>query len=195
MSAEVRVSRPATYQDVLDAPEHLTAEIVAGELHLQPRPAKPHTRAASVLGALLYDAFDLGRSGPGGWWILDEPELHQGGEILVPDLAGWLRSETPAFDDSVAYYEELPSWVCEVLSPSSTRHDRLRKMEAYHRHGVPWAWLVDPLAQTVEVYERAEAGWLRLQVGGEAETHALRPFDALELELALLWPSPTPESR
>jgi len=32
--------------------------------------------------------FDRGRGGPGGWWMLDGPELHLGRNVLVPDLAG-----------------------------------------------------------------------------------------------------------
>ncbi|HEX2872196.1 MAG TPA: Uma2 family endonuclease, partial [Polyangiaceae bacterium] len=81
----------ATYQDVLDAPEHLVAEIINGELVTSPRPASPHARAASSIGGELYGPFDRGRGGPGGWVILVEPELHLLGHVLVPDLAGWRR--------------------------------------------------------------------------------------------------------
>jgi len=81
----------ATYQDVLDAPEHTVAEILGGELHLMPRPRPRHARNASALGAFLVGAFDFGLTGPGGWTILDEPELHLGPDpdIVVPDIAGW----------------------------------------------------------------------------------------------------------
>ncbi|HJL40648.1 MAG TPA: Uma2 family endonuclease [Myxococcales bacterium LLY-WYZ-16_1] len=113
-----RLRRPgATYQDILDAPEGYVAELIAGELHLQPRLAKPHTFSASALEVELGAKFQRGLGGPGGWWILYEPELHVGDDVLVPDLAGWRRSATPAFDPSVAHYAELPDWVCEVLSP------------------------------------------------------------------------------
>ena len=44
------VARPASYQDVLDAPEHVVAELIEGVLHTQPRPALSHATAASVLG-------------------------------------------------------------------------------------------------------------------------------------------------
>ena len=81
----------ATYQDVLDAPAHRVAEIVDGTLYTQPRPAPPHAVASSRLGFDLGGPFDRGRGGPGGWWIIDEPELHLGEDILVPDLAGWRR--------------------------------------------------------------------------------------------------------
>ena len=78
--------RQATYEDLLQVPEHLVAEILNGELHAHPRSAPKHTFSASALGGKLFDPFGTGRGGPGGWWILDEPELHLGAKIMVPDL-------------------------------------------------------------------------------------------------------------
>jgi Uma2 family endonuclease len=178
----------ATYQDVLDAPENCVAELIAGELHLQPRPAKPHTRAATTLAVELGAKFDRGLGGPGGWWILVEPELHLGRDVLVPDLAGWRRADTPAFDATVPYYEERPTWVCEILSPSTARKDRVLKLDAYHRAEVGWAWLVDPLAQTIEVFQWSDRGWLRLQTSEGGAPVTLSPFDGAALELEAVWP-------
>src|SRR5579864_4849347 len=88
--------RHATYDDVLGAPPNVVAEVIAGVLHTQPRPAARHARAASRLGGELDGPFDRGRGGPGGWILLDEPELHlRGGHVLVPDLAGWRRERMP----------------------------------------------------------------------------------------------------
>jgi Uma2 family endonuclease len=179
----------ATYQDVLDAPENCVAELIAGELHLQPRPAKPQTRTASTLGVELGAKFDRGLGGPGGWWILVEPELHLGRDVLVPDLAGWLRSDTPSFDTTVPYYEERPTWVCEILSPSTARKDRVLKLDAYHRAEVGWAWLFDPPAQTVEVFQWSDRGWLRLQTSEGSAPATLSPFEGAALELEAVWPT------
>src|ERR1019366_7714743 len=88
--------RPATYEDVLRAPPHMVAEVIDGELYLQPRPAMPHAAAASALGEELGPPFKRGKGGPGGWISLDEPELHLGGDIIVPDLGGWRRERMPA---------------------------------------------------------------------------------------------------
>lgn len=95
--------REATYQDVLDAPEHMVAEIIDGELILSPRPAGPHSSVASVVGGELLPPFSRGRGGPGGWIILDEPELHFGKRIVVPDLheGKWLTVAVFADDDKV----------------------------------------------------------------------------------------------
>ena len=86
--------RRATYQDVLDAPAHRVAEIVDGTLHTHPRPAALHARASSVLDRKIGGPFDDDAGGPDGWWIIFEPELHLGEDIVVPDLAGWRRKRT-----------------------------------------------------------------------------------------------------
>ena len=154
----------ATYQDVLDAPPHMTAEILDGELYLGPRPASPHARCSSVLGGDLVGAFDRKAAGdgdgsrPGGWWVLDKPELHLGRQILVPDVVGWRRERMPVFP-STAYFDLRPDWVCEVLSPSTRRNDRILKTRIYAEHEVPWLWLVDPLARTLEVLELRDGYW------------------------------------
>lgn len=178
----------ATYQDVLDAPEHMIAELVAGDLYLQPRPAARHVRSASRIGGLLSAPFEFGRGGPGGWTILDEPELHLGEDVLVPDLAGWRSEAASELDWEIAYFEVAPQWVCEVLSPSTARHDRILKLDVYHANRIDWAWLVDPSQQSVEVFSWSESGWLRTQTAVGRAPAALEPFGALPLELDLVWP-------
>jgi Uma2 family endonuclease len=177
--------RRATYEDLLRVPDHEVAEILDGELHVSPRPGSRHALAASRLGSELGGPFDRGRGGPGGWWILDEPELHFGEEVLVPDLAGWRRERLPEFPDTAAF-TLAPDWVCEVASPSTERLDRAKKMPAYAREGVPHFWLVNPLARTLEVYRLAEGRWVLGTYEGDARVRA-EPFDAVELELGGLW--------
>lgn len=178
--------REATYEDVLAAPEHMVAEIIAGELRLFPRPAARHAAAASALGEELGPPFKRGRGGPGGWILLDEPELHLGRDILVPDLAGWRRERMPRVPDE-AYFTLAPDWACEVLSPKTARTDRAEKLPIYLREGVGHVWLVDPRARTLEVLERAGAAWTLLGVHKDGARVRARPFEAIELELAVLW--------
>ena len=120
----------ATYEDLLQVPEHLVAEILDGELHTQPRPAPKHAVAASGLGSELFRPFHRGIDGPGGWWIIDEPELHLNGDIMVPDLAGWRRERMPELPQA-AWFELAPDWACEILSPSTAQMDRVRKMPKF----------------------------------------------------------------
>jgi Uma2 family endonuclease len=180
------VKRRATYEDLRQVPTHLVAEIVDGDLHVSPRPTSRHALAASVLWGDVGPPFHHGRGGPGGWWILFEPELHFGEDVLVPDLAGWRRERMPEFPDTAAF-TLAPDWVCEVVSPGTERLDRAKKMPVYAREKVSHLWLVNPVARTLEVYRLAESRWLLLATHEEAQRVRAEPFEAVELDLAPLW--------
>lgn len=176
----------SVYEQLLEVPDHLVAEIVRGALVTQPRPAARHARAASRLGSAL-GPFDLGGAGaPGGWIILPEPELHLGPEILVPDLAGWRRTNMPELPD-VAAFELAPDWICEVISPSTAALDRADKLPIYAQYGVSHAWLVDPLARTLEVFRQDAGRWLLLGTFKDDARVRAEPFDAIDLDLGALW--------
>jgi Uma2 family endonuclease len=158
-------------------------------LILNPRPDGPHSVAASALGAELLLPFGRGRGGPGGWIILDEPELHLLGDVVVPDLAGWRRETMSAVSNAVPFTIR-PDWVCEVLSPSTERHDRSYKLELYARAGTRNAWLVNPLTHTLEVLRLSSetpGQWLALGVFTDDAKVRAEPFEAFELDLASLW--------
>ncbi len=178
--------RSATYEDLLAVPREKVAEILHGVLHTHPRPAARHTNAASVLGEELGPPFRRGRGGPGGWVILDEPELHLGTDIVVPDLAGWRRTRMPQIPDA-AFFTLAPDWTCEVLSPSTEAVDRADKVPIYGREQVSHVWLVDPVTKTLEIL-RLDGQTYRV-IGTWREDVRVRaePFDAIELDLALLW--------
>ncbi|MEA2625799.1 MAG: hypothetical protein QOD06_1844, partial [Candidatus Binatota bacterium] len=160
MSYGVKAARrPVTYADLEALPENVVGEIVDGELFASPRPASPHALAETTIGSDVVSRFHGppgGADRPGGWWILMEPELHLGQDVLVPDLAGWRRERMPKFPN-VAAFTLAPDWLCEVISPSTARLDRSRKMRVYAREGVAHLWLVDPLARILEIY-RLENG-------------------------------------
>ena len=164
----------------------MVAEIVDGELFASPRPRPRHSVATSVLGAELNAPFHLGRGGPGGWWILFEPELHFGEDVLVPDIAGWRRDRLPEIPDE-AHFTLPPDWICEVLSPHNERHDRVRKLPVYARAGVAHAWLVDPLARTVEVLQLHAGQWMAVRTYRHDEALRAEPFTAAEIDLLALW--------
>ncbi len=179
----------ATYADIEALPEGINGEIIDGELIASPRPASLHSFAASILGSELMGPFHRGRGGPGGWWIIDEPELHLADDVLVPDLAGWCKERLPTFPD-VKFHTLAPDWVCEVLSPSTENVDRVRKMRVYARHGVKHCWLIEPIERRLEVYRLEHEKWLLLSAHESTERVRAEPFVELELELAALWPPP-----
>jgi Uma2 family endonuclease len=186
MSLPARVRRPATYEDLLAVPDPLVAEILDGDLHTSPRPAVPHSVATSSLGGELYGPFDRGRGGPGGWWILVEPEIHLGPDVIVPDLVGWRRTRLPEMPRG-PFLEIAPDWVCETISPSTERIDRGRKLAIYARERVGHVWLLNPIAETLEVYRLEQGRWLLLATFAGDVTARAEPFDAVELELWRLW--------
>ena len=184
----VDVKREATYAHVLDAPDHLVAEILDGELVLSPHPAPGHASVASYLGAALIPAFGGRRNlgGSRGWVILHKPELHVGLHVVMPDLAGWRRERLPVLPDA-AYLTLPPDWVCEVASKSTEKLDRRRKLPLYASIGIGHAWLIHPRLRTVEVLRNLDGKWLAVAVYGDDEQIRAEPFEALELELATLW--------
>jgi len=194
---EPSLPRPATRADVDALPPHVVGEILAGELVVSPRPALPHANATSVLGALLNTAFQLGIGGPGGWWIIDEPELSLGidprYDPVVPDIAGWRRDATP-YLPVAPVHSQVPAWVCEVISPGTQRRDRILKVPFYARAGVRHVWLVDPIAETLEVLRLDGAHYLLAAAYGGAEVVQAEPFQALALPLGALWDRGEPPS-
>ena len=180
----------ATYQDVLDAPPDKVAEVVDGALYIFHRPAFPHARASSVLGRYIGTPFDDGLGGPGGWWIIDEPQLHLGEDIVVPDLAGWRRERMPVFPDT-AYTTLAPDWVCEVLSPSTRKLDLGGKSAVYARAGVGYIWFVDPIAHSLEANVLRDGKWVEIAKLYDDATVSLPPFEAISFNLGDLWPPPT----
>ena len=180
------VIKPASYEDLFDLPENMVGEIIAGRLVTHPRPAPRHARVYSALGGQIWNPFDAGRDGPGGWWILDEPELHLERDILVPDIAGWKRERMPKLPDT-AWFELPPDWTCEILSPATARVDRAEKLPIYARHGVRHAWLIDPDLRTLEVFENHAGQWLLLTVLEDSAAVSQPPFDAISFSLSSLW--------
>ena len=175
----------------MQVPEHMVAEIIDGELYAWPRPAGPHARFASALGMDVGTAYDRGRGGPGGWWILDEPELHLQNHVIVPDLAGWRRERLPELPQNHVFLV-APDWICEVLSPSTARVDRVKKLPIYAAHGVDHVWIVDPLVQTVEIMRLVDDKWAVHGVFGGDDVMRAAPFEEVEIDLASIWGPATP---
>ena len=181
--------RKAVYDEFLKVPEWKVAEIIDGELVVNPRPATPHAYAGSVIHIDVGGAFHGppgDRAKPGGWWILYEPELHLVDDVLVPDFAGWRRQRLAVLP-AAAFIPQAPDWVCEVLSPSTRTIDRTRKMRIYAREGIEYLWFVDPIAQVLEVYRLRDGHWVVVDNFGGDDVARAEPFDAIDVALARWW--------
>ncbi|HEX7154608.1 MAG TPA: Uma2 family endonuclease [Thermoanaerobaculia bacterium] len=180
------ISKSASYDDLSRMPDDVVAELVHGDLFASPRPAFRHARAQGRLFRHLARAFEDGENGPGGWWIVAEPEIRLYGSAVVPDLAGWRLARVPDYPD-VNNFDIPPDWLCEVVSPSTERHDRVRKLPFYAGHGVQHAWIVDPQLKMLEVLRLSEGHWLTVATHAGDDVVRAEPFEAIELNLGWLW--------
>jgi len=176
------------YEQLMALPDHVTGEILNGELYAMPRPTGRHAGASSALGMRIGPPFRFGEGGPGGWWIVDEPEVHftRDVEVAVPDLAGWRHERMPSIPEGHRF-EIVPDWLCEILSPSTAKKDRAIKLPLYAHYGVAHVWMVDPVAQTLEAFELREGRWTLIATLKDDDWVSVAPFDAVEFSLADLW--------
>lgn len=186
--------QPTRHEALLQAldalPRTVVGEILDGELYVTPRPAPPHAQVESVATADLIHAFQRKPGGdgpPGGWWIYVEPEIRMGQRVLVPDIAGWRRERMP-HRPTTAHFDLAPDWVCEIASPRTWSLDRHKKLPAYADWGVPWVWLIDPVAQEIQVLHRQGEHWIAVGWWGGPDPEArVPPFDAVPLDLTRWW--------
>jgi Uma2 family endonuclease len=184
----------ATYEDLEKLPEGVRAEVIDGVVCMTPSPRPRHGLAAIELGRQLAGAFGPSGKGPGGWWLLSEIDVRlERHQILRPDLSGWLRTSLPKLPDRVPI-DTRPDWVCEVLSPSNKRLDRVKKMAVYAHNGIPHVWLVDPDERTLEAYELTGPHWTRLGAWTDGDVVEIAPFLGLQLDVAGLFEPQEPEA-
>jgi Uma2 family endonuclease len=183
---DVAATRRKLYEQLEALPPNKVGEIVDGLLIVSPRPSLPHAVAETALAGLLAPPFMFGRGGPGGWWILSEPELHFGDDVLVPDLAGWRRERLPQMPE-VAACSVVPDWVCEIISPSNASLDRETKMTKYAHLAIPHAWVIDPGTRMLEPFTNDGTGWSAGQTLHGNVIARIPPFADVPLSLELLW--------
>jgi len=177
-----------TLADLEALPSNVKGEIIEGVLYTMTRPRAGHQDTSLASGSDLKGPFDRGKGGPGGWWILTEPgiELPNTPEIS-PDLAGWRKERMPELPED-APIRVVPDWVCEILSPTTRRHDLLIKKPYYARVGVRHHWLIDHDARTVTAYRLVSERWVELGVWGDESDARIEPFDAMPLDVGGWWP-------
>jgi Uma2 family endonuclease len=128
----------------------------------------------------------MGEGGPGGWIILDEPEIRLGKHTVVPDIAGWKRERLTKLPET-NWISVVPDWICEVLSPGTARIDRKKKMPLYAQFGLPYLWIADPLEKTLEIFRLDSGFWIVVSVYSEDDIVRAEPFQEIEINLNTLW--------
>jgi Uma2 family endonuclease len=179
--------KKSTYEDLHSIPENMIGEIIDGELIATPRPAPGHMLSISILGGKIMPSYQYSEGGnPGGWVILFETEVKLEEDIVVPDLAGWKKERFPT-ELEHNWISVVPDWVCEVLSPSTFRNDKIKKMPLYGRHGVGHIWLIDPLTMTMDAFRLESGRWSLLGSFDEKDKVRVEPFEEVEINLKDLW--------
>lgn len=176
----------ATYDDLLQFPEDVRAEVLAGEVVVTPSPLPRHSSIQRAAGRFLGGPFD-DDDGPGGWWIFVEVDVRFGPhDIVRPDLAGWRRERLPK-PGKVRPIDVAPDWICEIISPSTAAIDRVKKRQLYARGGVPFYWMIDPDARVLEALTLRDQTWTEVGVYDDSAVARIAPFDAIELEVGRLF--------
>lgn len=159
-------------------PEYQVGHIAAGKLIVHSAPEIPHQMTAGILNGLLFQMEEH------GWFLLFGPYVWFGSDLLRVDLSAWKneRWRPVRRDPTVA-----PDWICEILSPRTARFDRATKLPIYARAGVSHLWLIDPSLKVMEVLRLRAGKWQIESVFQNQDKVRAEPFEAIELDLALLW--------
>ena len=177
-----------TYEDILRLPPNLRGEIIFGELLASPRPSPAHQKAMAKMTSRLDGKLGEASGGRKGEWLfLTEPELHLASHIVVPDIAAWRINRVSSDFYSKAWISVIPDWVCEIQSPSTARIDRVTKRRVYLELKVPYYWLLDPIAKTLETMKFNGENWLSTGSFGGDDLVRVEPFLELEMDLSLFW--------
>ncbi len=192
MSGSAKVNRPATYEDILALPEGIQGQIIDGILYTSPRPAGKHAFAATKINSSI-DSFFGSRSsgGPGGWILLFEPQMRLlGKQDVIPDIAGWKVDQLSDEELSALSgnrIEVIPQWVCEIISPSSVRMDKVLKATLYAECEIGHYWLADPDQKTLEIRRLVNSQWVVVNTFEGSEKVRAEPFEAVEIDLGSFW--------
>jgi Uma2 family endonuclease len=190
MSVAARLQPLATADDLMAIPEEERFhEVIDGEIVRKAMPSGPHGRSQLALGGRIRNSYDRRPGGrlPGGWWIVTEVEIQlDTHDVYRPDVTGWLRERLPELPRKVPILVR-PDWVCEVLSESTARNDRVKKLRAYHRCGVPHYWIVDPGEETLIVLRWTVDGYLLALTAQRDERVRAEPFAEVDLSVAALF--------
>jgi Uma2 family endonuclease len=182
----------ATLKDLEALPEGSRTQLINDRLVALPRPTGAHIKATNELFYELNGPFSRKKDGgPGGWIFVIEPQLYLVGQSgrqhsLIPDIAGWRRERMPEVPKTHRF-EETPDWICEVISESSRVSDRQEKPPIYLSCGVGFYWLIDPETRELEVWESANSAWKVFGVFSHEDKVKAAPFEAVELDLSVLW--------
>lgn len=180
MSARVTL----TYDDYAALPEDGNRyELHEGELVMTP---SPRTRHQSVIGNLhLLMAGHVRRHALGEVYVSPIDVILSRITVLQPDLVYVETGRLGVVTERAI--EGAPTLVVEVLSPSTGARDRGAKQALYAQYGVPYYWIVDPVARIVQALRLAGESYETVARLDETPPVAFPPLEGLLLDPAAVW--------
>jgi Uma2 family endonuclease len=178
-------SAPFTWDDFVALEEDDPRELIDGELVEVEVPTWSHEKVVGWLVFFLRAWAEGGRGGhvvPSGYKVRVSDRRG-----VMPDVQFYRRDNDIAAEQQAGLIRGRPDLVVEVISPSSTRYDRVTKLRYYAQLGIPEYWMVDPGARTVERLVLADASYVIAGSCSDSEPFRPASFDGLEIPLAKLW--------
>jgi Uma2 family endonuclease len=165
-------------------------ELVDGQVVRKAAPMASHGRLQARLAFILgpFDRKPGGPRGPGGWWLMSEVDTlyAKTDEVFRHDLQGYRRDVHPEMPTGFPL-PHVPQWACEILSPSNTRIDWIKKQRTLHTHAVAHYWVIAPVEELVTVLRWQPEAYLLIATAGRGDDrgdeHRLEPFADLPISM------------
>lgn len=147
----MELAQPKRYteEDYYNLPEEIRAELIDGQFYYMAAPSRIHQKILMELSGTIRDYI---RSGKGSCEVYPAPfavKLFQNKATIVePDIS--VICETHKLTDQGC--TGAPDWIIEIISPSTSSHDYIRKLNLYANAGVREYWIINPKNGTVLVY-------------------------------------------
>lgn len=175
-----------TYDDYCRTPDDVRYELIEGELLIVPSPNVYHQRISGQLERILRDWIEPRGLGE----ILDAPldVVLSEHNVVQPDILYVSRDRFEIIKEANIW--GAPDLVVEILSPSTSERDRVKKRRVYALYGVEELWLVDPENKTVEVASRREAEFVTMQIYPMGATLVSQVLTGLTIQVDDIFPEP-----
>ena len=153
-------------------------ELYDGEVRVVPSATNRH----QLILQQLYDQVRAFERAHGGRLLVAPSDVvFNQYNVLQPDLLFF----TPARRHLVHLDQPTdvsPDLTIEIVSPSTSTHDRTRKQAMYARFGVPEYWIVDPADETIEIFVLEDGVYRLVSMIGRYDTASSTTIDGLAVD-------------
>jgi Uma2 family endonuclease len=136
--------------------DNIIYEFIDGVVYMSPSPSTKHQQVSMRLSSEIYN-YLKGKTCE----VFSAPfDVHlykegiQGEKIVIPDIS--VICDKTGLNEKG--YDGVPELIIEILSPSNQSHDLVFKLNLYMQYGVREYWIVNPILNTIQVYELDEEG-------------------------------------